>query len=201
MKKLAILAVLAAAFCVGAQAQEKLYEVKSGVVTMEMDMMGQAIVQKIYFDDYGAKQATVSNFGGRNSRTIVVDGKNVMINDDEKTAMQMPMMGAQERVNFCNLTDKEIKKYKVQELGKETVAGKECTKYSVTLFMMGQPQKQTVWVYKGITLKSTSKSDFGDMNQTATKLEENVEVPASMFTVPAGVTIQEMDMGMMMGGF
>ena len=67
--------------------------------------------------------------------------------------------------------------------------------------MMGQPQKQTVWVYKGITLKSTSKSDFGDMNQTATKLEENVEVPASMFTVPAGVTIQEMDMGMMMGGF
>ena len=185
----------------GAQAQEKLYEVKSGVVTMEMDMMGQAIVQKIYFDDYGAKQATVSNFGGRNSRTIVVDGKNVMINDDEKTAMQMPMMGAQERVNFCNLTDKEIKKYKVQELGKETVAGKECTKYSVTLFMMGQPQKQTVWVYKGITLKSTSKSDFGDMNQTATKLEENVEVPASMFTVPAGVTIQEMDMGMMMGGF
>lgn len=201
MKRLAILAVLAAAFCVGAQAQEKLYEVKSGVVTMEMDMMGQAIVQKIYFDDYGAKQATVSNFGGRNSRTIVVDGKNVMINDDEKTAMQMPMMGAQERVNFCNLTDKEIKKYKVQELGKETVAGKECTKYSVTLFMMGQPQKQTVWVYKGITLKSTSKSDFGDMNQTATKLEENVEVPASMFTVPAGVTIQEMDMGMMMGGF
>ncbi len=201
MKKLAIIAVLAAAFCVGAQAQEKLYDVKSGVVTMEMDMMGQVIVQKIYFDDYGAKQATVSNFGGRDSRTIVVDGKNVMINDEEKTAMQMPMMGAQERVNFCNLTDKEIKKYKVQELGKETVAGKECTKYSVTLFMMGQPQKQTVWVYKGITLKSTSKSDFGDMNQTATKLEENVEVPASMFTVPAGVTIQEMDMGMMMGGF
>ena len=167
---------------------------------MEMDMMGQVIEQKIYFDDYGAKQATVSNFGGRDSRTIVVDGKNVMINDEEKTAMQMPMMGAQERVNFCNLTDKEIKKYKVQELGKETVAGKECTKYSVTLFMMGQPQKQTVWVYKGITLKSTSNSDFA-MNQTATKLEENVEVPASMFTVPAGVTIQEMDMGMMMGGF
>ena len=64
MKRLAIIAVLAA-FCVGAQAQEKLYEVKSGKITMEMDMMGQTMVQEIYFDDYGAKQATVMNMQGQ----------------------------------------------------------------------------------------------------------------------------------------
>lgn len=195
MKRLVILAVLAAAFCVGAQAQEKLYTVKSGIVTMEMDMMGQKIVQEVYFDDYGAKQATLSDFGGRKSRNIVVDGETVMVNDDEKTAMKMPMMGQRETVNFSNLDEKAIKKYKVKELGTETVAGKECKKYEVTLFMMGQPQKQTVWVYKGITLKSSSKSDFGDMNQTATKIQENVEIPASMFTLPAGVKVEEMQMG------
>lgn len=195
MKRLVILAVLAAAFCVGAQAQEKLYTVKSGIVTMEMDMMGQKIVQEVYFDDYGAKQATLSDFGGMKSRNIVVDGETVMVNDDEKTAMKMPMMGQRETVNFSNLDEKAIKKYKVKELGTETVAGKECKKYEVTLFMMGQPQKQTVWVYKGITLKSSSKSDFGDMNQTATKIQENVEIPASMFTLPAGVKVEEMQMG------
>ena len=195
MKRLVILAVLAAAFCVGAQAQEKLYTVKSGIVTMEMDMMGQKIVQEIYFDDYGVKQATLSNFGGRKSRNIVVDGETVMVNDDEKTAMKMPMMGQRETVNFSNLDEKAIKKYKVKELGTETVAGKECKKYEVTLFMMGQPQKQTVWVYKGITLKSSSSSDFGDMTQTATKIQEDVEIPASMFTLPAGVKVQEMQMG------
>ena len=195
MKRLVILAVLVAAFCVGAQAQEKLYTVKSGIVTMEMDMMGQKIVQEIYFDDYGAKQATVSNFGGMKSRNIVVDGETIMVNDEEGTAMKMPMMGQRETVNFSNLDEKAIKKYKVKELGTETVAGKECTKYEVTLFMMGQPQKQTVWVYKGITLRSVSKSDFGDMNQTATKIEENVEIPASMFTLPAGVKVEEMQMG------
>ena len=195
MKRLVILAVLAAAFCVGAQAQEKLYTVKSGIVTMEMDMMGQKIVQEVYFDDYGAKQATLSDFGGMKSRSIVVDGETVMVNDDEKTAMKMPMMGQRETVNFSNLDEKTIKKYKVKELGTETVAGKECKKYEVTLFMMGQPQKQTVWVYKGITLKSSSKSDFGDMNQTATKIQENVEIPASMFTLPAGVKVEEMQMG------
>ena len=195
MKRLVILAVLAAAFCVGAQAQEKLYTVKSGIVTMEMDMMGQKVVQEIYFDDYGVKQATLSDFGGRKSRNIVVDGATVMVNDEEKTAMKMPMMGQRETVNFSNLDEKAIKKYKVKELGTETVAGKECKKYEVTLFMMGQPQKQTVWVYKGITLKSSSSSDFGDMTQTATKIQEDVEIPASMFTLPAGVKVEEMQMG------
>ena len=67
--------------------------------------------------------------------------------------------------------------------------------------MMGQPQKQTVWVYKGITLKSSSSSDFGEMVQKATKLQENVEIPASMFTIPEGVQVKDMDMGMMGGGW
>ena len=200
MKRLVIIAILAA-FCMGAQAQEKLYTVKSGVVTMEMNMMGQNIVQKVYFDDYGVKKATVSNFNGQDSRQIVVDGETVMINDAEKTAMKMPMMGMQETVNFSNLDEKTMKKYKVQELGKETIAGKECTKYQVTVMMMGQPQKQTVWVYKGVTLKSSSSSDFGEMVQTATKLQENVEIPASTFTVPEGVKIQDMDMSMFGGGW
>lgn len=198
MKKILMIAAILAA-CVSAGAQDAMYTIKSGIVTMEMDMMGQAMVQEIYFDDYGAKQVTVSNFGGQKMRTLVVDGSNVMVNDAEKTATRMPMMGQQERVNFSKLDEKTIKKYKVKELGKETVAGKECTKYSVTLFMMGQPQKQTVWVYKGITLKSSSSSDFGDMTQTATKIVENTDVPASMFELPAGVKIQEMDMGMMGG--
>ena len=118
-----------------------------------------------------------------------------MVNDDEKTAMKMPMMGQREVVNFNNLDEATVKKFKVKELGKETVAGKECTKYSVTLFMMGQPQKQTVWVYKGITLKSSASTDFGDMGQTATKVEENIQIDPSMFTIPAGVKVQEMQMG------
>ena len=195
MKRIVILAVLAAAFCVGANAQEKLYSVKSGGVTMEMNRMGQDIVQEVYFDDYGAKQATVSEFGGNKMRQVVVDGDNLMVNDATKTAIKMPMMSQREVVNYSNLDEATVKKFKVKELGKETIAGKECTKYSVTVFMMGQPQKQTVWVYKGITLKSSSSSDFGEMVQTATKIQEDVEIPASMFTLPEGVEIQEMQMG------
>ena len=53
MKKYIIFSLLMA-ICFGAAAQEQRYAVKSGIITMEMDMMGQAIVQEIYFDDYGA---------------------------------------------------------------------------------------------------------------------------------------------------
>lgn len=202
MKKLLIIAALLS-FCIGAGAQEKIYEVKSGKVTMEMEMMGQAMVQDIYFDDYGAKQATVSNFQGQKMRILVIDGSNVMVNDADKTAVRMPAMGmgSENRINWLNLDEKTIKKNKIKEAGEEVVAGKTCKKYSYKVMMMGQPITTTAWVYKGITLKTSTSTDFGEMGQTATKIEEDIKVDPTMFTIPEGVKIQDMDMSMMGGGF
>lgn len=202
MKKLLIIAALLSS-CIGAGAQEKIYEVKSGKVTMEMEMMGQAMVQDIYFDDYGAKQVTVSNFQGQKMRVLVIDGSNVMVNDADKTAVRMPAMGmgSENRINWLNLDEKTIKKNKIKEAGEEVVAGKTCKKYEYKVMMMGQPISATAWVYKGITLKTSTKTDFGDMGQTATKIEEDIKVDPAMFTIPEGVKIQDMDMSMMGGGF
>ena len=200
MKRLAIIAVLAA-FCVGAQAQEKLYEVKSGKITMEMDMMGQTMVQEIYFDDYGAKQATIMEFQGKKMRAIDVKGENVMIDDENKTATKMPAMGmTNEKINFLDKSEKNIKKNKIKELGAEVIAEKECTKYSVAVFMMGQVIKQYVWVYKGVTLKTSVSTDFGEMGMAATSLVEDAEIPAEMFEVPEGLEIKTMSRGPMGGG-
>lgn len=198
MKKLLIIAALLSC-CIAAGAQEKRYEVKSGKVTMEMDMMGQTMVQDIYFDDYGAKQVTVSNFGGQNMRMLVKDGSNIMVNDADRTATRMPSMGADaaDRINFLNLDEKTVKKNKIKEVGEETVAGKTCKKYTYKVMMMGQPQTVTAWVYKGIILKNSMSSDFGEMVQAATKLEENITVDPAMFEIPEGVKVQDMDMSMM----
>jgi hypothetical protein len=94
MKKIMILMILAL-LGTGAQAQEvtRMYAVKSGIVTMEMDMMGRKIVQDIYFDDYGAKQAMILDMRGQKVRAVEVDGEQLMINDAENTAMRMPAMG------------------------------------------------------------------------------------------------------------
>jgi outer membrane lipoprotein-sorting protein len=183
---------------------EATYGVKSGIITMSMDFGGNAMTTTTYFDDYGRKQASVSDFGGQKSRSIVVKGETIMVNDEAKTATRMPGgmmgMGGGSRVNFMKLTDEVIKANNIKELGEETIAGKPCKKYSMSVSMMGQSQTQTVWVYQGITLKSSSQSDFGAMESTASKFEENATIPASMFEIPEGVKIQDMDMNMMMGG-
>lgn len=204
MKKLLIIAGLMA-LCLGAAAQEKIYSVKSGKVTMEMDMMGQKIVQQNYFDDYGVKQAIVMEMMGQKMRSIEVDGKNVMIDDAAKTAISMPGMGPQmggnNKINFLNLDEKTIKKNKIKEEGQEEVAGKMCTKYSYRMLMMGQGVTVHAWVYKGITLKTAIKTDFGEMVTKATKVEEDIQVDPALFVLPEGVEVQEMDMSMMGGGF
>ena len=202
MKRFLLIAALCA-LGVCAQAQEKRYEIKSGIITMEMDMMGRKVVQEIHFDDYGAKQATISEMRGQKMRGVEVNGEMLMINDAEMTAMKMPAMGmgggSNERINFLNKDEKYIKKNKIKVVGTETLLDRECTKYTVALFMMGQVVKQTAWVYKGITLKSSIATDFGEMVQAATKLEEDVEVPAATFEVPEGLTIQTMSRGPMGG--
>lgn len=197
MKRFIFIAVLLA-ICTGVGAQENLYEIKSGKVTMEMDMMGRKVTQEIYFDDYGQKQATVMNMRGKTVRGITVDGSNIMIDDKEMTATKMPGFDmAGEKINFNDKSEKNIRKNKIKEIGTEVIAGKECTKYTAAIFMMGQVVKQTVWVYKGVVLKTSVKTDFGEMGQTAVSIEEDIEIPESMFTIPEGVTIQEMDMSRM----
>ena len=197
MKKYIIFSLLLA-ICFGAAAQEQRYAVKSGIITMEMDMMGQTIVQETYFDDYGAKQATVMDMRGQKVRTIVVDGKTVMISDEEKTATTMPSMGpggagvGGNSINFLSLDEKTIKKNRIKELGEEEIIGKPCTKYSYKVLMMGSAITVYAWVYKGITLKTTMKTDFGEMGMAATKIQEDVQIDPAMFVVPEGVTIQEM---------
>ena len=204
MKKLLIIAALFVCG-LGAQAQEKLYEVKSGKITMEMDMMGQTMVQEVYFDDYGAKQATVMNMQGQKTRQITQDGSNIMIDDAAKTATKMPAMGmmggGRSEINWSNLDEKTIKKNKIQEAGEETIAGKTCKVYKYKVMMMGQAVSATACVYKGIVLKSSTSTDFGEMGQKATKIEENITIDPSMFTIPEGVKVQEMDMSMFGGGF
>ena len=209
MKRIIIIAALCL-MGIGAMAQGKkekapqvpMYEVKSGIVTMEMDMMGRKIVQEIYFDDYGTKQAMKMDFQGQKVRAVEVDGEYIMIDEASMTGTKMPAMGmgSNEKINFLDKSEKNIKKNKIKELGTEVIAEKECTKYSVAVFMMGQVIKQYVWVYKGITLKTSVSTDFGEMGMAATSFVEDAEIPAEMFEVPEGLEIKTMSRGPMGGG-
>ena len=173
-------AVLLVAVTAMAQDGAKRYGIKSGSFKTEMDMMGQTITQTTYFDDYGAKQATAMNMMGMEMTQILKDGKNYLVNKGEKSVQEMP---GQENVNFLNLTDEVIAKNKIKEVGKETVAGKECTNYTLEMSQMGQTAKATVSVWNGIPMKTNI--DAGGFN-IVTKVVEVKEGPvdAALFEIP-----------------
>ena len=217
MKKMFLAAALLAVVSLAnAQAPaDAPYGVKSGVYTMSMAFGDNEMITEYYFDNYGLKTAQVSEGGGMmgmgqegKTRTITdKDGATIRINDEAKTATKFPaggmgfgMGGNRPQINWNKLTDQVKKDNNIKELGKETIAGKECTKYSMTTEGFQGPQEQTVWIYKGIQLKNEmSMGDFGTFGATCKKFEEK-DVPASMFEVPAGVKVEEFDMSQM-GGF
>ena len=185
----------------------------------QVDLENMKNVQIVYFDDYGAKQATVSEMGTRRTRSITdADGSTITINEEQGTATRMPAangngggvrMGgfgggmSSAPVNFMALDDKTVKKNKIKELGEEEVAGKLCKVYSVRVLMMQQYVTNKYWVYKGVVLKSETQNPMSDepIVQTVTKLEENADIPAGIFDVPEGIEIREMNFRGGQGGF
>ena len=181
MKKIfAFCAVLLVAATAMAQDGAKVYGIKSGTIKTEMDMMGQTITNTTYFDDYGAKQATSMSMMGMEMTQISKDGKMYMINKGEKSVQEMP---AQQSINYLNLTDEVIAKNKIKEIGKETVAGKECTVYTAEISQMGQTAKATVSVWNGIAMKSVIDAGGFSITQKVVEVKEG-PVDAAMFEIP-----------------
>ena len=162
------------------------YGVKSGILTQKSEM-GETT---IYFDNYGALEAQKMkmNFMGNEMEMSIIrkDGKTYMVNVAEKQVQEMPaggMMGGSD-INFLNLTDAVKSANKIKEAGKETILGKECTKYTMEAEQMGMTMSQTVWVWNGIALKSLTDGGQFQFGNEAVKLEENVTIPASTFEIP-----------------
>ena len=178
MKKiLSICAVLLVA--VTAMGQNR-YGIKSGSYKTEMDMMGQVITNTTYFDDYGAKEVTSMSMMGMEITQLQKDGTMYTINKGEKSVQEMP---GRDQINYLNLTDEIIAKYKVKEIGNETVSGKECTIYTAEINQMGQTAKATVSVWNGFAMKSTIDMGGFAISQKIVEINEG-PVDAALFEVP-----------------
>ena len=183
MKRLFVFvaALLMAAVMMTAQDGARKYGVKSGTAKVETEMMGQKVEITSWFDDYGALEATLTKMGGMEATTISKDGKSWMVNPAMKMVQEVPAQ--QEQVNFMNLTDEIIAKYKIMEIGKETVAGKDCVQYSLEVEQMGQTVKMKVSVWKGYSMKSVSSVMGMDIAATVTEFTE-CDVDPSHFEIP-----------------
>ena len=188
------------------------YGIKSGIITYApYDMMGIKVSQTTYFDDYGKKEMREIISQGEmmgiktksHSVNIIADGYSIdyelenSVNGKDKAqkiAKKKKLSGNPfGNIDLATLTDEMKKAYEYKEEGTETVAGVEGTKFSMLMDKKNTDTRITGVIYKNIMLKSEMNMANLKIRLAAEKLEENAVIPAEKFTVPAGYTIQEVD--------
>lgn len=179
-KTLTLMTALLLTVLMMAQEAPRRYGVKSGIVKMASEMMGQKVETLSYFEDYGALERTETEFNGMKLVTISRDGKNYMVDEVTKKVHDLPV---QETVNFMALTDEDIKKYKIEVVGVEEILGKSCILYKMEVSQMGQTAKIQASVWEGYTMKSVSSGMGMSMSATVTSFQET-PVDAALFVLP-----------------
>lgn len=179
------------------------FNMKSGIIAMDIETMG--IVQKMtmYFDDYGAKECneTVYNMdmgmAGKietHSMMITKDGYMYNIDLTNKTGTKSRVVpnakGKTDNIDFNNMTADMMKEMKITKEGTETVMGKSCNKYKMDNTDLGMKSSYCVW--NGIPLKYEINMEGIIAKATTTKIEENAFVPAEKFEIPKDIKITEM---------
>ena len=178
-------------------AQEAKYGIKSAIIKKDVVAMGQNVECTWYMDDYGKKESTelTMKTGGvagveKHIRTIADGSSAINIDLDMKTAMKMKL--PEKPINYLQLTPEIVEKYKIKETGEEDIAGKPCKKYGLEITQMGQTVRMSVWVWKGLVLKSeTSSNGMVVMVETAKTIDETSAVATDKFTIPDGIKLPE----------
>ncbi len=168
------------------------YELETGIIEYKSSMMGFDATQTLYFDSYGQRESTETHMEVMGMKThtitIVKDGIIYTYEPEKKTGTQVSATGGPVQINFRELTDELREKMNIREEGTETVLGRPCTKYSVDDLSMNM--KGYYWIWKGIPLKMDVDLGMSKMVMEALSMEENADIPAERFEVPAGITMQ-----------
>lgn len=162
------------------------YDVKSGVIYYDAPMGAK---QELYFDDYGAKEVFITSIdlgiAKSKSTEIRMDGYTYKFDNDKKEGIKTKWYTND--FNYSKPDPAMMERYKVKDLGSETIGGKQCKKYSAEF----GKTPITTWVWNNIMVKSITNFGGKDMIIEATKIEET-SVDPKIFELPAGVTFKEM---------
>jgi hypothetical protein len=192
--------VATAAFRIAAADGTHRYQIKAGSVVMSNSMV-EGVTTTMYFDDFGAKSATVTKTHMTVMGTTVdnetwdIKANGVMIKYDakKKTGTRWKLTGAMASAGQASGIDVEKMAASAnaskKDLAAKTVAGKSCSGMEVTV--MGMTIR--AWTWKGLPLYSETFMgglDKPPIVQQATKIDEGAP-PATVFTVPSDVKLTE----------
>lgn len=185
MKKL-YLSIMVLMFTIAAVAQERKYDIKSGIMKTVTSVMGQKVNAVLYFDDYGniecSQTKTFSGSEQINISAISKYGAMYIVNHFQKQTQEVP---PQESINYLYLTPEIIERYNIQELGREKVLDKDCIKYSAEISQLGQKSSVLVWVWNGIPLKSITSSNGMEIKVEVLETQFNIDIDPTVFEIPS----------------
>ncbi len=158
------------------------YKIKSGY--MENKMGGIGLTQKIWFDDYGAKQCMVTLMGDKEDKytgySIIRDGYMYNFKNDTTAGTRIRAGINSSGMDYENMDAADIERYGIKKAGKETLLGKECDVIEVSKYDM------KVWIWKGIALKTAMKQ----ITTEAVAFREEAVDP-KLFEVPKDKVFKE----------
>jgi hypothetical protein len=195
MKKLLFL-LLAFSFVLSAQ-DFKRYKFKSGKIVYQStgSMTG---TETLYFDNYGMEEIkttkVVMEMMGikqeTSTKVIMKDKWIYSIDNTTNTAnkLENPIYSMfPDGVSGDEIGEKMMVKMGGKKIGSETIDGRDCDIWELKKMM------SKIWVWQTIPIKTEINMMGMNITQTATSVETDIPVMPSMFQIPAGIQIQEMD--------
>ena len=176
----------------------KKYGVKSGIITFSVEIMGEKQIKKVYFDDYGAKETSEVYINDKLTQKLInkIDGFVYLLDVEKGTGIiskHAMATGTEMKFDISegSIPDSIKKEYNFVKLPNETICGKDCEVFSTEF----QKMKTKYAGWNGIILLTENtmvmESKSITTKTTATKIDENVAIPESVWDVPAGIKLTE----------
>lgn len=170
----------------------KRYGAEVGSVTYKMETMGIPTTIEMYWKDFGAISASVSTMEMMGVKTIttnvIKDGYSYSFNNQTKDGQKVKTNpNGSEQLNYNELDEQIMKNFNMKKLANEKVMDKDCEVYSMDYSGV----KSKTWVWQGIAIKMESEAMGIPVKMTATKIQEGVEPPATIFELPKDITFKE----------
>ena len=180
---------------------QKFFGIKSGIIEYEISG-SQTGTKKLYFDDWGRKQAEFTNstikvgkYTKHSNLLKITKGDWQYIMDlENETGIKKEnpviekIIELKNQTNYGEFGEQLLLLSGGFESGGDIVADKNCKVYEF------KNQNTKSWIWNWLMLKSETKRGNVNITVVAKNIEENVNIPDTVFSPPKNILITEVDL-------
>jgi len=180
---------------------QKIFGIKSGIIDYEITG-SQTGTKKLYFDDWGRKQAEFTNstikvgkYTKHSNLLKITKGDWQYIMDlENETGIKREnpiienIIELNNQINYGEFGEQLILINGGFESGGDIVADKNCRVYEF------KSKNTKSWIWNWLMLKSETKRGNVDITVIAKNIEEDITIPDTVFSPPKNILITEVDL-------